>query len=143
MIQDFPSTQLVSVASIKGKIVDTNGNPVAGRVVALHSLLQVTTTNANGEFMFANVEAGSHKLIMTDYTDVSQVTKENLDSIDVCAYITFDVDNLGFRFHSYQASPPHINSANKNMITVGASNSSPLPVTASTLPSGLNGSIPV
>lgn len=96
VIQDFPSTQLVSVASIKGKIVDTNGNPVAGRVVALHSLLQVTTTNANGEFMFANVEAGSHKLIMTDYTDVSQVTKENLDSIDVCAYITFDVDNLGF-----------------------------------------------
>lgn len=96
VIQDFPSTQLVSVASIKGKIVDTKGNPVAGRVVALHSLLQVTTTNANGEFMFANVEAGSHKLIMTDYTDVSQVTKENLDSIDVCAYITFDVDNLGF-----------------------------------------------
>lgn len=96
VIQDFPSTQLVSVASIKGKIVDTKGNPVVGRVVALHSLLQVTTTNASGEFMFANVEAGSHKLIMTDYTDVSQVTKENLDSIDVCAYITFDVDNLGF-----------------------------------------------
>lgn len=50
--------------NISGKLVDSNGNPLAGYTVTLHSNPITTTTDSNGVFVFENVPLTNHTLLI-------------------------------------------------------------------------------
>jgi hypothetical protein len=49
---------------ISGTLLDSNGNPMAGYVVELHSDPMTTVTDANGRYAFYDVDYTSHELIV-------------------------------------------------------------------------------
>jgi len=62
--------------SISGYIKDSNGNPLKGYIVELHSTPRTYTTDKDGYFKFDNVEEGEHTLIVKDSNGKVLVTKE-------------------------------------------------------------------
>lgn len=56
------------------KVVDTNGNPVAGAKVTIHSVAQEATSDENGIVEFKNVEPGDHKIVIAYNNYVAQQT---------------------------------------------------------------------
>lgn len=55
-----------AVVTISGRLVDADNHPLAGMTVELHSTPRVTTTDANGNFLFTDVEFGQHQLFVKD-----------------------------------------------------------------------------
>jgi len=97
-----PDNIVVSLIDIKGKVVNENGDPVAGVTVSIKGTKQATATNANGEFAIKNTDkpailiftgtnvetfqlnvGGQSELIVKLTTRVSK-----LDEIQVIAYGT-------------------------------------------------------
>lgn len=56
-----PSEQQTSYA-VRGEVSDSNGDPVEGATVHLHSTPRTTTTGSNGSYTFRNVTPGDHTL---------------------------------------------------------------------------------
>ena len=50
--------------TITGTLLDSNGNPMAGYVVELHSEPRTTITDENGHYSFDNVDYTNHELIV-------------------------------------------------------------------------------
>jgi hypothetical protein len=50
--------------TITGTLLDSNGNPMAGYVVELHSDPITTITDANGRYTFYDVEYTKHELVV-------------------------------------------------------------------------------
>jgi len=78
---DISSMELMTVedskkTSISGYIKDSNGNPLKGYIVELHSTPRTYTTDKDGYFKFDNVEEGEHTLIVKDSNGKVLVTKE-------------------------------------------------------------------
>lgn len=82
-----PATAPKELGSLTGTVVDSTGKPVAGAIVRLHHhhhakatsttqpgsttkpahpAFRETTTDANGNFTFANVHAGHHLVVARD-----------------------------------------------------------------------------
>ena len=61
--EDYQSNQYVTFI---GRIVDSNGKPMANVIVELHSKVQTARTDSNGFFRFNMVEMGRHSLIAKD-----------------------------------------------------------------------------
>jgi Putative Ig domain. len=59
-----------------GKLVDKNGNSISNHTVEIHSVVQTTKTNSNGNFGFSDVEVGKHTLTVKDESDKILATKE-------------------------------------------------------------------
>jgi hypothetical protein len=57
-------TALANARTITGRLLDADGNPMAGYVVELHSDPVITVTNANGEYAFYDVDYTNHELIV-------------------------------------------------------------------------------
>ena len=55
---------LINTRTISGTLVDSNGNPLAGYVVELHSDPITTITDTDGQYTFYNVDYTDHKLIV-------------------------------------------------------------------------------
>lgn len=68
---------------IHGVVKDSDGNPMPGVRVELHSVVQTTITNEKGEYSFDKVELGEHELILMD-----------ADSLEKIGKISILVDNL-------------------------------------------------
>lgn len=65
LVSIFVFFSLLAIAqpgTIKGKIVNSNGEPVAAAAVILDDNIRGTITNAGGDFLFDNVLPGHHKL---------------------------------------------------------------------------------
>jgi TonB-linked SusC/RagA family outer membrane protein len=58
----MPALLLAQNKTVTGTVKDENNKPVEGVAVSIKSLSKVVLTNANGEFSFANVKPGTHKL---------------------------------------------------------------------------------
>ena len=54
----------MNTRTISGTLLDSNGNPMAGYVVELHSDPMTTVTDAQGRYTFRDVEYTNHELIV-------------------------------------------------------------------------------
>ncbi len=63
LLLPFLQQAIAQTRTITGKVVDTEGNPVAGAVVAVKDRSQATTTNDAGDFSLANVGTADVLLI--------------------------------------------------------------------------------
>lgn len=65
---------------LTGKVTYSNGEPVAGRVLELHSDPITTTTVSNGAFLFANVPEGTHTIYVMN-TDGSIAAQREIQVV--------------------------------------------------------------
>lgn len=68
-------------ATITGSVTDSNGDPVEGATVTLHSNPRTTTTDADGTYTFQDVSAGEHTLHVAppDGTDLAGPRNVSVD----------------------------------------------------------------
>lgn len=80
--------------SIRGRLADAKGEPLAGYMVVLHSDPITAMTNSNGEFVFENVPLTSHTLLIQE-TDGMEIGRYGLafTQSDTASY-TKDEENL-------------------------------------------------
>lgn len=90
IIKRRPSLNAASVAedpeppqTIKGRITDTDGNPVSGASVMVGGTSYGTSTNTNGEFTINDVPAGSYDLVITSvgFSKLAHKVRVNQDNI--------------------------------------------------------------
>ena len=66
----IPAVAQTTVASIRGRVTDSAGAPVAGATVTLTSAgtsrAQTTTTNAGGSYILNGVRAGTYRISVSD-----------------------------------------------------------------------------
>lgn len=79
-------TFAVSVAqsnkvTINGKLIDKEGKPIVNTKIELHSNIISTTTDANGNFVFSNVEIGEHTLYVKDANNNNILAQTNITVI--------------------------------------------------------------
>jgi hypothetical protein len=88
--------------AISGILTDAQGNPLADKIVELHSYPQITTTDKNGFYEFKNVLEGSHTLFVKekDGTEIAQLsmvitqgdrTSQDGNTITVAGNTTLDL----------------------------------------------------
>jgi hypothetical protein len=65
--------QLRPRASVKGRLVDATGQPLASKTILLDNLVE-TETDEGGRFVFASVEAGVHRLIPKEQSENYQLS---------------------------------------------------------------------
>ncbi|WP_079913024.1 MucBP domain-containing protein [Paenibacillus sp. 32352] len=70
------------IGTVFGVVKDSNGKPLAGVQVELHSNPRITYTDANGNYSFDNVELGKHTVLLK----TSPLTGEKDIIIDVVVY---------------------------------------------------------
>lgn len=80
------------------KVVDTNGKPVKGAKVSIHSAVQEAISDENGIVDFKNVESGDHNVVIAYNNYVAQQTI-NLsgDTKNISITVTLQPDNSLFR----------------------------------------------
>ncbi|TDG00894.1 MucBP domain-containing protein [Paenibacillus piri] len=74
-------TQKVVIGTIYGVVKDSDGKPLAGVQVELHSNPRITYTDENGAYSFDNVELGKHTVLLK----TSPLTGEDI-AINVLVY---------------------------------------------------------
>lgn len=74
---DFKETSeipmLVKTATVDGRVLNSNGYPLANKIVELHSDPQRTKTDSNGYYKFESVPTGEHVLTVYDDTAATRV----------------------------------------------------------------------
>ncbi|WP_167485732.1 leucine-rich repeat protein [Geobacillus kaustophilus] len=78
--------------TVFGVVIDSEGNPIEGVMVELHSKPRVTYTNEKGEYRFENVELGKHTVILKN-----PYTLEEIAKIEVIAYKDVNDVNSGIK----------------------------------------------
>lgn len=63
---------------VKGRVV-VNGEPLANTQIELHSEIQQTTTDADGQFIFNSVPEGAHELLATENGQVIGTASFRID----------------------------------------------------------------
>src|SRR5690606_2635447 len=59
------NTSTRAVQKISGKVVDTQGNPIASATIALQGTAYKTQTNLQGEFSFEQISDGTKTLVIS------------------------------------------------------------------------------
>ncbi|WP_427392313.1 leucine-rich repeat protein [Geobacillus icigianus] len=78
--------------TVFGVVIDSEGNPIEGVMVELHSKPRVTYTNEKGEYRFENVELGKHTVILKN-----PYTLEEIAKIEVIVYKDVNDVNSGIK----------------------------------------------
>ncbi|WP_157832559.1 leucine-rich repeat protein [Geobacillus sp. CAMR5420] len=78
--------------TVFGVVIDSEGNPIEGVMVELHSKPRVTYTNEKGEYRFENAELGKHTVILKN-----PYTLEEIAKIEVIAYKDVNDVNSGIK----------------------------------------------
>lgn len=68
-------TSVLGTLTIKGTLLDADGNPMAGFFLELHSNLRSAVTDVNGRYVFSNVTFAHHILLV-----------KNADGVEVATY---------------------------------------------------------
>ena len=75
--------------TIVGNLLDSNGNPINGATVEMHSILRTGKTDAKGYFEIRGVEVGNHEITVKNSSDVTIAT----DSLSIISGANLAVDN--------------------------------------------------
>jgi hypothetical protein len=101
---------MVMLGNVNGRIIDSNGQPIANATVTLSNGLS-TVTNATGAFVFKDVEIGNYTVSIVKDGYVTMTTNATID-----ADVTKDIGNIAMTASGSAFTP----SSDGTMLVVAA-----------------------